>query len=254
MATLPSTTVNPDGPQPVRVLRSEINAERARKLGERFKLTFDAEEWVTAAGPGKEEAWRIEKPIRMRVHRTCHKCSTTFGGNKICAGCQHNRCTKCPRYPVKKSKDREKEAASVVPVHGITIEVDNCWNLQDDIVLTMPSKRVGGQPLVRKKPVQRVRRTCHACSAMFPPGSKICTGCSHVRCTDCPRDPYVLPRRVVVPITNVSTEPKRRSILTAILAMCPRSPTTLTPATFVTSSSLPPRMARLRPSVPAAHT
>lgn len=57
--------------------------------------------------------------------------------------------------------------------------------------MTKPSK-TGGQELVYKKPRQRVRRTCHDCAQLFPPGSKICQ-CGHIRCTDCPRDPYVYP-------------------------------------------------------------
>lgn len=184
-ATPAAPTTTPGGPQPIKVLRSDINAERARKLGDRFKITIESHEWTTVHG--NEEAWRVEKPVRMRIHRTCHKCGTTFGGNKVCSSCQHTRCTKCPRYPTKKSKDKGK-AAEVSAGTGV-IEVDNYWGLQEKFVLTMPSHRAGAQPLVRKKPMQRVRRTCHDCSTLFPPGSKICSNCSHVRCTDCPRDP-----------------------------------------------------------------
>lgn len=71
------------------------------------------------------------------------------------------------------------------------IEVDSYWGLRDVIELRKPNPRPGGQPLVRKKPMQRVRRTCHECSTMFVAGAKVCTGCGHVRCVDCPRDPYV---------------------------------------------------------------
>jgi hypothetical protein len=54
--------------------------------------------------------------------------------------------------------------------------------------LTLPSK-TGGQDLVMKKPMQRIRRNCHHCNSVFMPGNKICTKCQHVRCVDCPRDP-----------------------------------------------------------------
>jgi len=37
--------------------------------------------------------------------------------------------------------------------------------------------------------MQRVRRTCHECSTLYQPGSKVCASCQHVRCADCPRDP-----------------------------------------------------------------
>ncbi|KAI9644913.1 hypothetical protein NHQ30_006947 [Ciborinia camelliae] len=179
--TKQSTT--PSSPQPIKVSRAEINAERARKLGERFQLQIEPHEWQTLAG--ETYAWRIEKPIRMRIHRTCHKCNTTYGANKICANCEHPRCTKCPRYPLKK----EKGKTTIAPTGPVPVEVDREWKPAEKLVLTLPSHKIGGQPLVRKKPMQRIRRTCHECSAIYLPGSKICTTCSHTRCADCPRDP-----------------------------------------------------------------
>jgi len=147
---------------------------------------MDPNEWVKARAD--KETFRIEKPIRMRIHRTCHECNATFGGNKVCASCQHERCSKCPRYPPKKDKSKAKEKkATPLPVPG-AIEVDDYWGLREEMLLTKPSK-TGGQPLVRKKPVQRVRRTCHECSTLFPAGNKICGSCNHVRCADCPREP-----------------------------------------------------------------
>ena len=179
----------PDGPQPLKVMRSHIDAERANRLGQRFKLPkMEAHEFSSKPDM---EAFRIEKPIRVRIHRTCHKCQTTFGGNKICASCEHPRCSNCPRYPVKKlrtgqGKGKENEAPNV---EGY-IQPDTYWGLRETYVLTLPS-RTGGQPLVRKKPMQRVRRTCHQCSTLFLGGAKKCSNCDHYRCTDCPRDPYV---------------------------------------------------------------
>jgi hypothetical protein len=170
-------------------MRSQIAAERANKLNQRFKLPMlEANEFL--AVPDKE-AIRIEKPIRVRIHRTCHKCQTTFGGNKVCASCQHPRCPMCPRYPVKRPKTEgakgRKNEAPEASVEGY-IEPDTYWGMREPFVLTKPS-RTGEQLLVRKKPMQRVRRTCHACSTLFPPGTKLCSNCGHVRCTDCPRDP-----------------------------------------------------------------
>ncbi|KAF7869899.1 hypothetical protein EAF04_004683 [Stromatinia cepivora] len=177
-------TTIPSSPQPTKVSRVEINAERARKLGERFQLKIEPHEWQTLAG--EKDAWRIEKPIRMRIHRTCHKCGTTYGANKICANCQHPRCTKCPRYPLKK---KEKGKTAVATIGPVPVEVDREWIPTKKLILTLPSQKIGGQPLVRKKPMQRIRRTCHECSSLFQAGSKICTTCSHSRCADCPRDP-----------------------------------------------------------------
>ena len=180
----------PEGPQPTKIMRSQIQAERARKLAERFNVTIAPEEFNTFS-PDKE-AFRIEKPVRMRIHRTCHRCKTTFGANKVCASCQHTRCTNCPRYPAKKDEasGKKKERKPPGPVMAGDLEVDTYYGLRDEMLITKPSK-TGGQPLVRKKPMQRVRRTCCQpnCSTLFTSGSRVCSSCQHARCADCPRDP-----------------------------------------------------------------
>jgi hypothetical protein len=172
-----------DGPQPTKILRSTIDAERARKLAERFKVNLEP----LATGP-EVEAYRVEKPIRMRIHRSCHLCNTTFGSNKVCVKCEHVRCKSCPRFPPKKAEGKGK-AKEVTPAVPGAIEPDTYFGLREQMLLTRPNPKTGGQPLVRKKPMQRVRRNCHECSTMFAPGTKICSGCQHVRCADCPRDP-----------------------------------------------------------------
>lgn len=121
----------------------------------------------------------------MRIHRTCHHCNTIFGANKVCVNCEHPRCTKCPRYPLKKKGEKGK---TVMATTG-PVEVTKDCKPSGKIVLTMPNHKAGGQPLVRKRPMQRVRRTCHECSSLYLSGSKICAVCSHTRCADCPRDP-----------------------------------------------------------------
>ncbi|TVY59696.1 hypothetical protein LSUE1_G009822 [Lachnellula suecica] len=163
----------PTGPHPQKVSRAEIDAERARKLGERFKVTLDPIPW-----PADMDAYRIEKPIRMRIHRSCHRCSVTFGSSKTCVSCQHVRCTKCPRYPPKGTATGTGEKTKTL-LPG-AIEPDDYWNLRDVVELRMPNPR-GGQPLVRKKPMQRVRRTCCGCETMFTASVKVCGKCAHVR-------------------------------------------------------------------------
>lgn len=168
--------------QAKKVNRAQLDAERARKLGERFKVTIEPVLWPTP----EKEVYRVEKPIRMRIHRQCHRCSTTFGGSKTCNSCQHVRCTKCPRYPPKKTdKDRKVK----VPATSGGLEVDSYYGLSEVIEIRKPNPRPGGQPLVRKKPMQRIRRTCHECSTLFAANAKICSSCNHIRCADCPRDP-----------------------------------------------------------------
>ncbi|CAL3962951.1 unnamed protein product [Diplocarpon coronariae] len=175
---------SPSLPQATKILRSQIEAARAKKLAERFAVSVEP----VPSGPDKETC-RIEKPIRLRVHRACHVCNTSFGSNKTCAQCQHVRCKACPRSPYKKAdraREREKEKLAV-PV--VAIEPDTYWGLREQLLLTKPNPKPGAQPLVRKKPKQRVRRHCHECQTLFPGGSKICPGCDHVRCVECPRDP-----------------------------------------------------------------
>ncbi|KAK1977396.1 hypothetical protein LZ30DRAFT_692172 [Colletotrichum cereale] len=176
----------------VRVPRAELFEERARKLGERFGLEIKQSEWISTEGT----ALRVEKPIRMRVHRTCHKCNATFAAAKECPGCQHSRCTKCIRHPPKRTEaeriaSREKRAAILkAQKENAPIVPDYSYDPKGakDIVLKRPSK-TGGQDLIYKKPRQRVRRTCHECQTLFTAGSKTCSKCNHNRCTDCPRDP-----------------------------------------------------------------
>jgi hypothetical protein len=187
-AAVEETKPLPDTPQPKKVIRAEIDAERARKLGERFSVTIDPQRF--SSKKVEREVYRIEKPIRMRIHRQCHKCDTIFGGNKICASCDHVRCKSCPRSPPKKAEKKDKKPAKPVDVPGVLeLEADTYWNLQQETVLTRPNPKPGRQPLVRKKPMQRVRRTCCECSTLFTANSKTCASCSHGRCVDCPRDP-----------------------------------------------------------------
>ena len=174
-----------EGPLSIKVLRSQLEADRARRLGERFKLS-DHRTAGTSGRP-EQELIRVQKPIRMRIHRTCHRCNTAFGGSKVCA-CGHTRCTTCPRSPPRKDKSVAKPAQE--PDRSDVIEVDDSHHFYDTekIVLTIPS-RTGGRALVRRKPVQRVRRACHECDTTFQSGSKVCAQCTHLRCVDCPREP-----------------------------------------------------------------
>ncbi|KAF2644224.1 hypothetical protein P280DRAFT_466885 [Massarina eburnea CBS 473.64] len=159
--------------------RSALQQERARALFAKYGLTLESHEWIsTPAHPINVQ--RVEKPIRMRVHRTCHHCGTTYGGDKVCSKCEHKRCKKCPRYPKKKSpveKGKEAEEGLKKP--------------KKKKLLTLTSK-TGGE-LVYQPTKQRVRRTCHKCQNMFVPSSAtICEHCRHVRCTRCPREPSKL--------------------------------------------------------------
>jgi hypothetical protein len=172
--------------------KNQLLEERAKKLGERFGLELTSAEWQTTSPD--ETVLRMDKSIRMRVRRTCHKCSTTFTHAKECPNCQHVRCTKCVRHPPKRTEaelaaSRERRAA-IIKANKENAPIIPDWDDRPEkgLVLTRPRK-TGGQDLVHRKPRQRVRRTCHECKTMFVTGTKTCGGCGHVRCTDCPRDP-----------------------------------------------------------------
>lgn len=174
-----------------KIPRLKIHEERARKLAERYGLEIKPSEWHSTEG----EALRVEKPIRMRVHRICHNCNSTFGTSRECPNpdCKHIRCKECTRYPAKRTEaekiaSRERRAAILKErAENPPIAVD--YNPSPEkVVLRRPAK-AGGQDLVYKKPRQRVRRTCCQCSKLFTGGVKQCPGCTHTRCTDCPRDP-----------------------------------------------------------------
>lgn len=194
------------------VSRAAIEEQRLRRIAERWGIEIEPTDWMLSS----KVVERVNKPIRMRLHRACHRCNTTFGQNKLCQKCQHVRCTQCPRSGVsqggtaKVGKDKSKSTVVSPPtgskLEAIVIAASAGKLVVDDFadhnggeglkrkhyMLTKPS-RTGGQELVRKKPMQRVRRTCHSCATLFMPGNKTCSGCGHIRCTECPRDPYVTP-------------------------------------------------------------
>ncbi|KAK3174389.1 hypothetical protein OEA41_001634 [Lepraria neglecta] len=195
---------------------SAMQEQKARVMFAKYGLTLEPGEWTV---PYADGAPRVEKKVRMRVHRTCHRCQTSFGAERICSNCQHTRCKKCPGNPRKTPKDKGKGKA----VGGIAID-DGTKQSTDP--LTMPH-RATGKELARKSPTQRiitnifrpklnkypegypgdseqlyplgrrelrparthVRWTCEKCDTMFKDHGKTCENCGHEKCDDCPRKP-----------------------------------------------------------------
>ncbi|KAJ5690372.1 hypothetical protein N7462_004764 [Penicillium macrosclerotiorum] len=172
---------------------SAIQQEKARVLFAKYGLTLEPGEWKS---PTDLQLTRVTKPIRMRVRRTCHRCDTTFGPDKVCVNCQHPRCKKCPRFPPAHEKDEEHPKVPRARIPEIRARQPGSLPMTPHLKLTgnpaaplaMPS-RTGGQDFVLKTVRQRTRRTCHSCDTVFAPGSKECQSCKHVRCKRCPRDP-----------------------------------------------------------------
>ncbi|KAH8894059.1 hypothetical protein GQ53DRAFT_780186 [Thozetella sp. PMI_491] len=173
-----------------KVPRAQLYEERAKKLSERFGLEIKASEWYSSEG----HALRVEKPIRMRVHRKCHQCDALFGLAKECPKCQHPRCKQCPRIPPKRSEAEKEESrkrrAAMLKERAENPPIIPDWDHSEKKVQLKKPSKTGGPDLVYKKARQRIRRTCCSCQRQFANiQSKTCEGCEHVRCTDCPRDP-----------------------------------------------------------------
>ena len=152
-----------------------IQEEKARLLFAKYGITLEPGEWTA---PAKGDGERVEKQIRMRVHRTCHRCQVTFGPEKVCTKCNHNRCKKCPKFPTRKSKSRGRGLGA----GAISADDPSKGKTKG---LTMPS-RVTGKELGRKGPSQR---TCHKCDSLLVGKMTRCGSCGHEKCSLCPRGP-----------------------------------------------------------------
>lgn len=194
-AALPPATLSAAPPRSAphesatRILRSQVDEERARILGERFGLSIKPNEWHAGEG----HVLRVEKPVRVRIHRTCHLCQHTFGPGHECPNCRHRRCQQCARSPPKRSdqekeESREKQEALAEKSRELDPIIPHC-GFTEPLVLTRPRPRTGGENHVYKKTRMRIRRYCHQCDASFQPSSRICNKCGHTRCGDCERTP-----------------------------------------------------------------
>jgi len=157
----------PTAPTPATTLTakdySKIQEEKARALFVKYNMVLEPGEWTP---PFRGDVVRVEKKIRMRVHRTCHRCQTTFGVDRVCNNCNHRRCKKCPRYPSSKPKGGKGKGATA----GAIVADDN----KDE-----NSEQASAQ---------RVRKKCHKCQAPFPTDAVMCLTCKHIQCPHCPRD------------------------------------------------------------------
>ncbi|KAI4672061.1 uncharacterized protein J4E78_000561 [Alternaria triticimaculans] len=168
----------PSTPTTKEMDRNAMQQERARALFAKYGLTLESHEWIAAPAP-KPTVQRVEKSIRMRVHRSCHRCGTLYGSDKVCLQCEHKRCKKCPRFPKKKTPE-EKQA-----------EKEGMEQPKRKRMLTIRTR--GGDELVYQPARQRIRRNCHVCENLFVPATaNVCNSCQHVRCTKCPREPAKL--------------------------------------------------------------
>nr|POE72211.1 hypothetical protein CFP56_12087 [Quercus suber] len=120
------------------------------------------------------------RPKVQIIRRCCHVCDQPFlpANRTDCANCGHERCTMCPRWPLKAEK----------------------WSMGspgDEKASPVPTSTV---QRVYKKPRLRVRYTCEQCDSVFTERN-VCTNCGHGRCKDCRRYP---PLRTPTPGSTAS--------------------------------------------------
>ena len=85
-------------------LRTGFTAARTRAVFEKYGIEYETADSKIGKEMQKDTP-RVEKPIRIRIHWTCHECKTGFGGNRACTRCGHRRCSECPRSPAKRVKE-----------------------------------------------------------------------------------------------------------------------------------------------------
>ena len=173
-----------------RITRSQVYEERAKQLGDSFGLEAKPAEWNAARG----DVLLVEKPVRIRIHRSCHKCQANFGPGNSCPGCQHRRCDQCARRPPKRTEEKKAsrqrhDAGSTTQKNQDLAPIIPHYGLEDPIILTRRSRKPAGQDQVHKKHRMRIRRYCHECQSLFKAPSCICEQCGHKRCGDCERVP-----------------------------------------------------------------
>ena len=182
MTAPPTPRLDSGPPYTTAVAAYAAQEEKIRSLFAKYNLTLEPGDWTPAShGDGQ----RVEKKIRMRVHRQCHRCENTFGPEKMCRSCQHTRCKKCPRFPIMGPMTQEMKDKAMAGVG----DGEKMVMPRAAIVLTIPRKAPGAKDLVRRVPAQRVRRTCHKCQTTFAGRETECAFCEHHRCAVCPRDP-----------------------------------------------------------------
>jgi len=165
------------------LVRNVHQQERARALFAKYGLSLETPEFqmIIATSPVQE---RVAKPIRMRIHRSCHLCQSSFGPDRTCKSCDHKRCKKCPRYPNKGAKEDggpKRKEAMTEPRNRHEKE----RRRQEPLTIVRD-----GKTTIRTPVMQRIRRKCHKCQTEFVHANQIeCGQCGHTRCTRCPREP-----------------------------------------------------------------
>jgi hypothetical protein len=149
----------------------ERRMERFKAIFKEHNVEFVESDWKFLDYKPDQVRERIHKPARMRVHYTCHNCSTSFGRTKICSSCQHPRCKLCVRYPAKRDKPKTTDASA---------------------------------PANEEREPQC---SCHECQTRVEKGALECPNCQHKICEQCLKQAYLEYTHDDAPAT---TEPEKK--------------------------------------------
>lgn len=191
--------------------RMGVNEDRAKALSERYGLKYRPRTPAQASSSAPtSKIRRVEKPLRIRIHWTCHECERQFGHDRACLHCGHRRCRDCLRSPPKKVKAILEEAAQAqiaeerttankeqilaaispntvaAPARDTGLEVDEKEESEPPQYVMEQRPRSGIKLALRSK-APTMRRTCHECLTPFASNSAVeCGDCGHQRCSACP--------------------------------------------------------------------
>jgi len=89
---------------PIASNRPGISEDKARDLFSRYGLLYQAQN-RSSREERPRKLRRVERPIRIKVHWTCHVCRTQFKLENSCVECGHQRCSQCSRQPPKRVQE-----------------------------------------------------------------------------------------------------------------------------------------------------
>jgi len=231
--------------------RLGINEEKAQAFYEGYGMKYQTRTTATEAeADSPNKCRRVERPIRMRIHWTCHECFTPFGRDRTCAECGHRRCQSCARSPGKRVKaimdegklreeqeaSRKQILAAVTPSPAVkgerstmepprstaTAPIEQDLASDNDLDVsqfeyTIQQRPRSGTVLAMRPKAILIRPFCHECQTPFRSNSTLdCEKCSHVRCPACPRRPVDTPGEqpfiptMVATVQRVHRKPRQR--------------------------------------------
>lgn len=202
---------------PLYTNRTGFTDEKAKALFERYGIKYQPRQPAPPSdvtSPSKIR--RVERPVRIRIHWTCHECKRQFGHDRACLHCGHLRCSACTRAPPKKVKaildeakqtqmaeersavNKDQILAEISPntvaspsatpgkVADQALELDVDDGEETDMTRYMLEQRPrsGIKLVMRSKAPNRI--VCHECQAPFVSRSQEkCGSCGHQRCKLC---------------------------------------------------------------------